>query len=262
MRRLLLGPVMLLAVAPLLLGSAPARAACTLPNVTVTPNSGPRGSSFEVRGDNWFRSCPDAGTPQPEIDVALTFEQAGKLWEIGTAHASPAGKIYAKVYVPDGDGVAERPYGQVPTDGGAQVRARGSAAEAVADYTITPGSSNDDNNDLGVQPGRTTTTRPGTTTTVKGATTTTVRKPTSSTTTTEKATTSTSEEATSSTTELKPQKTTTTTDRTETVAAGSGGDDGPSDGIRILAAVLAVAGIIAVVGYLLYQSRGYDEEEY
>ncbi|HUQ39772.1 MAG TPA: hypothetical protein VM030_06420 [Acidimicrobiales bacterium] len=267
MRRLLLGPMLLLAAAPILLGAAPVRAACTLPNITLTPTSGPRGSAFEVRGDNWFRNCPDGpnATPEQETDVALTFEQGGKVWEIGTAHPSPQGKLYAKVYVPDGDTAAERPAGQVPTDGGAQVKARGSAAEAFADYTVTPGSSNDDNNATGVPPGGgPTTTRPRTTTTTApGGTTTTVKKA-STTTSTEATTTSTTEDpdATSTTVEVpKPEKTTSTTSTDNTVAIASG-DDGPSDGLRIFAAVLAVAGIVGIVGYLLWQSRTYEDEYY
>lgn len=258
MRRSLLGLLALFALtSPVWVRTAPpATAACAPPAISVTPATGPKGSGFRVAGSGFFENCPDDGTTTgrtPQERVPLKFEQAGKVWDIGTAFANADGGILADVYVPDGDGVAESPKASA-VEGPATVRAVGTAGDPTAPFRVEEGHSDDDNTAAGVPPtGPTTSTtaRATTTTAAGGATTTTARR---STTTVQDIETTTTTDASAATTTalLTPRPTTSTTSE---VLAVRPTDDTTDDTARIIAMVGAVVLLAGVVGYLLYRSR-------
>jgi hypothetical protein len=259
MRRSLLGLLALFALAsPVWVQTAPrATAACAPPAISVTPSTGPKGSGFRVAGSGFFENCPEDGSTTgrtPQERVPLKFEQAGKVWDIGTAFANADGGILADVYVPDGDGVAESPKASA-VEGSATVRAVGTAGDPTAPFRVEAGQSDADNTAAGVPPsGSTTSTTAGaTTTTAAGGarTTTTARR---STTTVKDIETTTTTEASAATTTTLLQARPTTSTTTEVLAVRPT-DDTTDDTARIIAMVGAAILLAGVVGYLLYRSR-------
>src|SRR5688572_1254767 len=265
MKRFLMGSLLVAALAaPAWVGPASVSAACAPPSISVDPASAPRGGGFTVTGSGFFINCPSDDpqdpTRTPEERVPIKFDQGGKTWDIGTAFPNSAGRINATVYVPDGDGYAEAPKASA-SEGSATVRAVSSQGDPTAPFRVEPGQSDADNTAAGVPPGgsTTSTTAGGATTTTRpatGTTTTTARR--STTTVRDIETTTTTEadeldEASSTTTLLRAEPTTSTT--TVIAAPPRVSDDNSDDTLRIVALVAAAAGILGVLGYLLYRSR-------
>jgi hypothetical protein len=167
-----------------------AAASCTEPTITVAPDHGKPDDGFQISGRQFMSGCAASGASQtPNTDIKIFFTQGSKEWLIGTVStAGPDGSFTGTVYVPNGDGKNESPYGQAPSAGAATVRAEGTDGKPTAAFTVDPGPT----------ASNTTTTRKTTTTAIGGATTTTVKS--STTVTTKASSTTTTEEVDDTTT--------------------------------------------------------------
>lgn len=223
-----------------------AAAQCAPPSITLEPATGKPGDEFLVKGENFSKGCSTTqAQAAPDTEVKIHFDQGGKTWHIGTLRTADAQyKFNSRVYVPDGDGVNESPYGQVPSPGAATVRAVGTNGEASAAFEVQPGPTKS----------TTTTTRRaagGSTTTAKPAATST-----SSTTEARVDETSTTIEPDLRTDTTLPEvrPTTTSTDEVAGTIPLNQEDDDDADARGPLAAVAAVL-LASIVGTIAWRAR-------
>ena len=223
-------------------------AQCAPPSITLEPATGKPGDEFLVKGENFSKGCSSTeGPAAPDTEVKIHFDQGGKTWHIGTLRTADAQyKFISRVYVPDGDGVNESPYGQAPSPGAATVRAVGTNGEASAAFEVQPG------------PTKSTTSTTRRAGGGSGATTTTAKAGATSTSTTEAeadATTTTIEPDLSADTTLpEVRATTTSTDEVAgTIPLNEDADD-DADARGPLAAVAAVL-LASIVGTIAWRAR-------
>jgi hypothetical protein len=232
-----------------------AGASCTAPTITVTPDHGKPDDAFQISGKQFMSGCAAQGASEtPNTNIKIFFTQGSKEWLIGTVgQAGADGAFTGTVYVPNGDGKNESPYGQAPSAGAATVRAEGTDGKPTAAFTVDPGPT----------ASNTTTTRPTTTTAPGGATTTTTAKGT--TTTTAKATSTTTSttvaDVTSSTVTVPPVVTVEPTTTTTEMAISVPKDDNNSGPFIAVALVLLAAIGVTLVWRAIYRGPAVESAD-
>lgn len=88
----------------------PSSADCVTPTLSVAPNQGPPGSTVTISGTNWFEGCYDpsspaatyqgAPPPRTDSDIRVTFSDGNSVYEVATVTPDGRGNFSFQAQIP------------------------------------------------------------------------------------------------------------------------------------------------------------------